>query len=96
MLGHRQCKLPPAGWWCSRRPDHDGPCAAYRRRFYGGGGTIHRSTELDVGVDREGNVVAVWYRCQSLPFKQYDADLSFAGSGNPTHVCLIGVEVAEC
>lgn len=22
------CKLPPPGWWCSREPGHDGPCAA--------------------------------------------------------------------
>lgn len=22
------CKLPPAGWWCSRAPGHEGPCAA--------------------------------------------------------------------
>lgn len=24
------CKVPPAGWWCSREPGHDGPCAARR------------------------------------------------------------------
>jgi|SRR5882672_8533445 len=24
----RLCNRPPAGWWCSREPDHDGPCAA--------------------------------------------------------------------
>lgn len=23
-----QCTLPPSGWWCSREPGHDGPCAA--------------------------------------------------------------------
>lgn len=22
------CTKPPAGWWCSREPSHDGPCAA--------------------------------------------------------------------
>lgn len=22
------CELPPEGWWCSREPGHDGPCAA--------------------------------------------------------------------
>lgn len=22
------CTLPPAGYWCSRGPGHDGPCAA--------------------------------------------------------------------
>lgn len=24
------CDLPPEGWWCSRPPDHEGPCAARR------------------------------------------------------------------
>lgn len=23
-----KCKMPPPGWWCSRTPGHDGPCAA--------------------------------------------------------------------
>lgn len=23
-----QCEVPPEGWWCSRPPDHPGPCAA--------------------------------------------------------------------
>lgn len=22
------CTVPPEGWWCSREPGHDGPCAA--------------------------------------------------------------------
>ena len=22
------CKLPPEGWYCSRKPHHEGPCAA--------------------------------------------------------------------
>lgn len=22
------CRVPPPGWWCSRTPGHDGPCAA--------------------------------------------------------------------
>jgi|SRR5579871_2792792 len=22
------CRRPPEGWWCSREPGHDGPCAA--------------------------------------------------------------------
>lgn len=26
------CPLPPPGWWCSREPGHDGPCAARRVR----------------------------------------------------------------
>jgi len=23
------CSVAPAGWWCSREPGHDGPCAAH-------------------------------------------------------------------
>lgn len=22
------CRVPPEGWWCSREPGHEGPCAA--------------------------------------------------------------------
>ena len=25
------CNRPPDGWWCSRKPGHDGPCAARPR-----------------------------------------------------------------
>ena len=39
-------------------------------RYYGDGGTIHGTNHLDVETDRKGNVVAVWFRCQMLPFKQ--------------------------
>ena len=29
-VGHKEtCKLPPAGWTCSRVSGHTGPCAAY-------------------------------------------------------------------
>jgi hypothetical protein len=39
-------------------------------RYYGNGGTIHSTTHLDVEVDDLGHVVAVWFRCQPLPFMQ--------------------------
>ena len=42
--------------------------AASPSRFYGDGGTIHASTDLDVEV-HDGQVVAVWYRCQQLPYR---------------------------
>lgn len=48
-------------------------------RYYGDGGTIHATEALDVIV-RGGNVVAVWFRCQMLPFKQCKPG---AGEGNP-------------
>lgn len=43
-------------------------------RFYGGDHTIHGGTALDVEVDRFGNVVAVWFRCKPLQFKQSTAN----------------------
>lgn len=44
-------------------------------RYYGNGGTIHRSGHVDVEVSKEGKVVAVWFRCQALPFKQSEASI---------------------
>lgn len=39
--------------------------------FYGGGGTIHHSGEVNVETDpKTGAVVAVWFRCMMLPFTQ--------------------------
>lgn len=38
-------------------------------RFYGGNGTIHSTGYVDVET-YEGEVVAVWFRCSMLPFKQ--------------------------
>jgi len=39
-------------------------------RTYGHDGTIHGTKHLDVETDSQGNVVAVWFRCQLLPFNQ--------------------------
>lgn len=25
---YQGCNVPPTGWWCSREPNHEGPCAA--------------------------------------------------------------------
>lgn len=41
-----------------------------RIRHYGDDGTIHRTGEVNVEVDRSGKVVAVWFRCAVLPFTQ--------------------------
>lgn len=38
--------------------------------FYGGDNTIHQTGEVNVQLDKHGNVVAVWFRCQMLPFTQ--------------------------
>lgn len=45
-----------------------------RSRSYGWSDTIHRDKALDVETDDEGNVVAVWFRCQPLPFTQTKRD----------------------
>lgn len=45
------------------------PSLATRR--YGDGNTIHSTGHLDVET-LDGRVVAVWYRCQPLPFSQTD------------------------
>lgn len=39
--------------------------------YYGDGGTIHSTGYLDVETYR-GKVVAVWFRCRTLPFKQVE------------------------
>ena len=43
--------------------------AAEPDRYYGDGGTIHSTSHIDVEVDSNGDVVALWYRCMQLPFK---------------------------
>ena len=39
-------------------------------RFYGDGGTVHDTGYLDI-ESIDGVVVAVWFRCQQLPFQQF-------------------------
>jgi hypothetical protein len=43
-------------------------------RYYGDGGTIHNTTTLDIDTDKDGNVIAVWFRCQLLAFNQVRCD----------------------
>ena len=50
-------------WWLKQKLAKPG-------RFYGDGGTIHHATALDVETAPNGDVVAVWFRCQPLPFRQ--------------------------
>ena len=38
--------------------------------IYGHKGTIHQTGYVDVELAPEGHVVAVWFRCHPLPFKQ--------------------------
>ena len=39
-------------------------------RVYGHNGTIHGTTDVNVELDKKGNVLSVWFRCQPLPFTQ--------------------------
>jgi len=99
-VGTGPCQLSPEGWYCSRNNLHPGPCALHELRpkegtgrYYGGWGTIHGTDKLDVEVE-DGEVVAVWFRCQMLPFTQHDAKGSSVGRGNP-NIGIIGVELTS-
>lgn len=69
-------------------------------RTYGFDGTIHQTTQLDVETDKDGNVVAVWFRCQPLPFRQSktrperaeDMRRMYSAGNMPT---LLAVEVKD-
>jgi hypothetical protein len=43
-------------------------------RMYGGTGTIHRTGYVDVET-HNGQVVAVWFRCQPLDFEQTEVEM---------------------
>ncbi len=64
-------------------------------RYYGDGGTIHHTGYLAVET-RQGRVVAVWFRCQMLPFRQTEVDAQRAGEMDRADagqdVTLTGVE----
>lgn len=108
---------PDRGWRRQHRDGWTAPCrgpipasAASRwfekqrlaapSRYYGDGGTVHQSTELAVET-HHGTVVAVWFRCQPLPFLQHEVDaeratemerLAFDHTSLPR---LTGVEVLD-
>ncbi len=69
-------------------------------RYYGDGGTIHSTGYLDVET-RDGHVVAVWFRCQMLPFRQTEVDAERAAQMGRValdvgqDVTLTGVEVLD-
>lgn len=62
------------GWWSTR--DWRRRQNEFKRtgtRYYGDGGTIHSTGHLDIETFH-GTVVAVWFRCQPLPFEQHEVD----------------------
>lgn len=64
-------------------------------RFYGDDGTIHRTTVIDVET-RNGEVVAVWFRCQQIAFNQCEVDEDRAAEMRHTLPPRItGVQVSD-
>ena len=61
--------------------------------IYGHDGTIHQTTHLDVEVDSEGTVTAVWFRCMMLPFKVSSREQPSSPPEITTK--LIAVEIEE-
>lgn len=64
--------------------------------YYGNGGTIHGTGWVDVETDKDGNVVAVWFRCMMLPFKQHTVSKERAAHMREANVginVLTGVEI---
>ena len=62
---------PPSQWPVPPQPIR--PAAFSPRHSYGGQGTIHRTTHIDVEVDPETRqVTAVWFRCLNLPFQVFE------------------------
>jgi len=71
-----------------------------KSRTYGHDKTIHRNESLDVEVDKNGQVVAVWFRCQALPFKQSDTNDQRAAEMRSMYAdgytpALVAVEVVD-
>lgn len=89
MFGRRP--RPPRSW---RRKQ--AAAKATDSRYYGDGGTIHGTQYLDVEV-HDGRVVAVWFRCQQLPFVQRDvgADRAMTMDIMSNLPRLTGVEVHD-
>lgn len=71
---------------------------AHPSRYHGDGGTWHHTTDLTVETDTAGRVVAVWFRCQMLPFRQRTVDDARAAGmeeAGPVPVKITGVEVLD-
>lgn len=58
----------------SRGVTYASPLERTNMREYGHSSTIRTNNYLDIEVDIDGKVVAVWFRCQPLPFKQVSAE----------------------
>lgn len=74
--------------------------AAGESRYYGDGGTIHQTGHLDVET-HHGTVVAVWFRCQQLPFQQTEVDgerateMETLSHGEVREIRVTGIELRQ-
>lgn len=69
-------------------------------RYYGNGGTMHRTDYLNIEL-YDGKVIAVWFRCQLLPFVQWHTGGTRAFDMNLAYkehdgFSITGVEVRDC
>lgn len=64
--------------------------------FYGGNGTWHQTGAVDVQLNKDGEVVAVWFRCRMLPFtesREYTKDTKpIQGTGSIKGIVFEGEE----
>jgi len=64
--------------------------------FYGGDRTWHNTGTVDVQLNKDGDVVAVWFRCRMLPFTQSSRftadDLPKQGPGSIKGIVFEGEE----
>lgn len=64
------------------------------RHTYGGNGTIHRTTTVDVQIDKiTGEVHAVWFRCLQLPFTV--SEVQNDTQSNPQHIAIEEITYVE-
>jgi hypothetical protein len=52
---------------------------------YGDNNTIHRTGYVDVEVNEYGAVVAVWFRCHTVPFRETIVDIDRAKEMEKTY-----------
>jgi len=60
---------------------------------YGHGRTRHETQHVEVEVDKNGKVVAVWFRCMTLAFKQVDVSDTRAQSMAKAYEQVGGVKL---
>lgn len=54
-----KCNIPPAGWACTRKAGHDGPCAAIQL-----GGDTEPTTDIRPRLPKFKQLIMAPYRCE--------------------------------